>query len=194
MKRERGEKFKMEYRIVNGELYHWGKKGMKWGVRRYQNKDGTLTPAGKKRYARDAREQGYKNQDDSGTYYKVSGKKNKRTDLDIDANRYVKEDLTRSKRLVDETTQMTGKLKNLSDSSIRNQKKAKMDLSNMTDKEMRDQINRALLERQYNDMFAPQKSTRGREFASRTLETAGNVLAVGASALGIALAIKELKG
>ena len=35
------------------ELYHWGIKGMKWGVRRYQNKDGTLTPAGKKRYAED---------------------------------------------------------------------------------------------------------------------------------------------
>ena len=34
----------------DGELYHWGVKGMKWGVRRYQNKDGSLTPAGKKRY------------------------------------------------------------------------------------------------------------------------------------------------
>lgn len=32
-----------------GELYHWGVKGMKWGVRRYQNKDGSLTPRGKKR-------------------------------------------------------------------------------------------------------------------------------------------------
>lgn len=32
------------------ELYHWGIKGMKWGVRRYQNKDGTLTAAGKKHY------------------------------------------------------------------------------------------------------------------------------------------------
>lgn len=32
------------------ELYHWGIKGMKWGVRRYQNKDGTLTAAGRKHY------------------------------------------------------------------------------------------------------------------------------------------------
>ena len=32
------------------ELYHHGIKGMHWGVRRYQNPDGTLTGAGKKRY------------------------------------------------------------------------------------------------------------------------------------------------
>lgn len=35
-------------------LTHHGIKGMKWGVRRYQNKDGSLTPAGKKRYSDDA--------------------------------------------------------------------------------------------------------------------------------------------
>lgn len=34
-------------------LTHHGIKGMKWGVRRYQNKDGSLTPAGKKRYSDD---------------------------------------------------------------------------------------------------------------------------------------------
>lgn len=31
------------------ELYHHGIKGMRWGVRRYQNLDGTLTNAGKRR-------------------------------------------------------------------------------------------------------------------------------------------------
>lgn len=36
--------------MENNELQHHGTKGMRWGVRRYQNKDGSLTDAGKKRY------------------------------------------------------------------------------------------------------------------------------------------------
>lgn len=32
------------------ELYHWGIFGQKWGVRRYQNKDGSLTEEGRERY------------------------------------------------------------------------------------------------------------------------------------------------
>lgn len=36
-------------------LEHHGIKGMKWGIRRYQNKDGSLTPEGRKRYSDDSK-------------------------------------------------------------------------------------------------------------------------------------------
>ena len=48
----------------NAELMHHGIKGMHWGVRRYQNKDGSLTDAGRKRI----------NQLDS-EYQRLTGKK-----------------------------------------------------------------------------------------------------------------------
>lgn len=35
---------------MNNVLYHHGVQGQKWGVRRYQNPDGTMTEEGKKRY------------------------------------------------------------------------------------------------------------------------------------------------
>ena len=180
--------------MYNDCLYHHGVKGMKWGVRRYQNSDGSLTSAGKKRYARDAREKEFSNYDAStGKYYKTS-KKNGRTDLEADSNRYVKEDLSRARKLTDEASGLTRNLKTANDQSIRNKSKTRMDLSNMTDQELRNRINRELLERQYNDVFNPPTVSKGRQYAGRVLETTGTVLAIGSSALGIAIAIKELKG
>ena len=36
--------------MAYNELYHWGIKGQRWGIRRYRNEDGTLTEDGNKRY------------------------------------------------------------------------------------------------------------------------------------------------
>ena len=44
----------------NNELQHWGIKGQKWGLRRFQNKDGSLTPAGRKRYGEEEDEKSKK--------------------------------------------------------------------------------------------------------------------------------------
>lgn len=169
----------MDYTYSN-ELQHWGIKGMKWGVRRYQNTDGSLTPAGQKRYDRDQREN--------------SGKKKGNKVGQADPNRWVKEDMERSKHLTDASSHMTGELKKINDKAIKEAPKNKMDLSGMSDKELRDQINRAFLEKQYNDMFNPPQVSKGREYAGKVLEIAGSALAVTSSALGIALAIKELRG
>lgn len=78
------------------ELQHWGIKGQKWGIRRYQNEDGTLTEAGKKRYR-------YQNPDGSLTEegkkdYMTAAKKGKldlsklsNQDLDMINARFAKE-------------------------------------------------------------------------------------------------------
>lgn len=175
------------------ELQHWGIKGMKWGVRRYQNKDGTLTDAGMKRYAYEADNKGYKDYDsDTGTYYKKS-KKGNRDDLKFDASRYAKEDNERLKRVAEDSSRLSNELKKVNDKAIKNTPKTRLDLSDMTDKELRDQINRELLERQYNDVFNPPQISKGREFASKALEVAGDTLAVTGSALAVALSIQALR-
>lgn len=151
----------MEYVLV-----HHGIKGMKWGVRRYRNEDGTLTALGKRRLV--------------GSNLQ---------------SRPTTADLKKAKKLASESSEMSNKLKKLNEdaSKISDKSKPKMDLSNMSDKQMRDEINRAMLEKQYNDLFAPQKVNKGREHVNDTLTIVGDVLTVTSTALSIAVLIRELK-
>ena len=168
---------------MENELYHYGVLGMKWGVRRYQNRDGSLTAEGKKRYNRDIAEN-------------LAKKKDSRIDTSSpDPNRWVREDIERSKRVVDSGSDLIRQAKNIErDTSPRSTKK-RLNVSNMSDKELRDKINRELLERQYSDMFGEEaKVSRGRQFTRETLEIAGTALAATSSVLGIMLALKQLKG
>jgi hypothetical protein len=167
------------------ELKHYGILGMKWGIRRYRNKDGSLTPAGKKRYDRDIQDN-------------LSKKKENRIDTSQpNPKRWVKEDLERTKRVVDLGSSLAREAASIERETRPQSVKKRMDLSKMSDKEMRDRINRELLEQQYNKLFAPEERpaiSKGRTYAKATIEATGGILAATSSALAIALAIKELKG
>lgn len=171
---------------MNEELYHYGILGMKWGVRRYQNKDGSLTAAGEARYNKEITKNSLKKKKDRAEESSLK-----------DPNRWAKEDMERTKNVVDSSSRLVQQMQNVERDTRPKPVKKRMDLSNMTDQELRQRINRELTERQYNDLFGEEskpKISKGREYVQTTLEIAGGILSVGSSALGIALAVKQLKG
>lgn len=145
----------------HGELYHWGIKGMRWGVRRYQNKDGSLTKAGRKRYAEEneklkAREKEIKGREKAAARQaKLDAKK-----AELDA---------REAALKGGKTKAAKKLD--SDGDVSKSKSIK----DMTDDELREHINRMTLEKNYLDAqrnlatLAPKKTSNGKDFVNGLL-------------------------
>jgi hypothetical protein len=152
---------------------------MKWGRRRYQNEDGTYTELGKARRS------------------KEYAKKDRLSDKGVeDVDRWVTDDIKRYQSATRAGEDVVRELQKMERESSPKPIKERMDLSNMTDKELRDRINRELTERQYNDLFGKTKKptiSKGREYARNVLDVAGSVLGIGTSSLAIALAIKELR-
>lgn len=134
--------------ISDHELYHHGILGMKWGIRRYQNSDGSLTAAGRKRYTNP---DGTLNKKGQKYYAKESERlKNERKRLiaqkhtaeklsKLDARRKINEDLK---------NQLNPKKENKSKPETSKKKK----ISEMTDEELNAAINRARIEDTYRQL------------------------------------------
>lgn len=120
--------------MENNELQHWGVKGMKWGVRRYQNKDGTLTPAGKKRYAAEME----RLEKESKI---LANKQRTKTQLDkLDAKR---------REIEEQKKALKGEKPKIEKTVIKPEKKKLKDLSN---EELESAIARLKLEKSYKEL------------------------------------------
>lgn len=170
---------------MNNFLQHHGVLGQRWGVRRYQNSDGTLTSAGRRRLQGSGI-----SSDENG---RVSGDNSGRARGAVHqtvANDYKNAGagLQSASNAAKATSSISSRGAN------RKQAKAmdKMDLSKMTDKELQAAINRLNLERNYKSL-STEHIKSGRDYVSSFLSTTGDVLAIGASAASIMMMIHQLK-
>lgn len=204
------------------QLFHHGIKGQKWGVRRFQNEDGSLTEEGKKRYNQDES----KKPEEEGKAYSDLSEKEKDAFIDKlkkenERNKVIdtyneriskqdkaiadatEQDYNNSINMIKEGQSITSNLsvlaKDPKKGSIRsNPKETKFETpdsySKLSDDELRRIVNRMQLERQYGDLSGDAKYVlTGREKTREYLQTIGALLGIGVSALTIYKLIQKKK-
>lgn len=139
--------------LSDEELYHYGILGQKWGIRRYQNADGTLTSEGRERMLAKARKYESKANVTIGKSYNAKLKRAKLNQKAKDARYEVRKSDLKKARLKKAAE------KNSSENN------AKKSVKDMSDDELKREIARAKLENEYSQLH-PKHVSAGQKFAS----------------------------
>ena len=165
-----------DYRQLS-ELYHYGIKDMKWGRRRYQNPDGTLTPEGRARY-------GY-----ASTNNLEDSERNRKANMAV-ATDY--QNISKGAKGGTQASQAAANIARRGAERERAKARAQIDLSSMSDQEIREKVNRMNLERQYKDLATADVGA-GKAYASDVLSTVGDVVTIAGGIATIAGTIYMIK-
>ena len=163
---------------MSNYIKHHGIKGQKWGRRQYQNKDGSLTPAGRERYgSKENFESQYpaevKKKLEAGKNLSDGGKNVARASKERDAERTRKKQKQADKAL---------------EAAVR--EKAR----NMSDQELREAVNRLNMEENYTRMMQNRERIDvGESTVSKILDGTMKGMTLASTALAIAVAVKELQ-
>lgn len=162
----------MTHQENSSYLEHHGIKGQKWGIRRFQNKDGSLTKDGKARYG------------NGKTKYRIKSQspfEKKRAKLEEKERRMTeKEEIQRRKNQLKERR---NNLKNQGKSQdvIRNEKKVDTtkpkSAKDMSDQELRDFLSRYDMEKRYNQIINGPEKKKGSQIVGDILLKSGTAVA-----------------
>lgn len=175
----------MKFKMETNQLTHWGVKGMKWGVRRYQNKDGSLTSAGKKRYEAELA----KIKEEAKVVRNQERAKAKMDKLD-----------TMRKDLEDRKRKLSGEDDGVDNSPTEKKSNRQADLRTksvrkMTDEEIRAHMDRLQLEKDYKKLLSDNyhvTTERGKDFVSKVIEKSAENITTQLLTYGMGTAVNKI--
>ena len=169
------------------EIRHHGIKGQKWGVRRFQNADGSLTAAGRKRYGDG--ESSYDYGKDSGDRKVVRVGKESNTENYENAIKKTKA----AGDAVENIRKFNNDAKRIKDPAM--EKRIRKSTEQMSDKELQQRVQRLNMEDNYTRMMMHREQLKqGEDYVNRVLDVSAVALRGATTALTIALLVKQLKG